>query len=781
MPLSVKDIARAPRRVAKTGGFAFDGFPLGLNSFLPPQQISKKELAESINYKITEGGRLATRAVISKYTDTATSGNSPVLFSTKCPIGSTDYELMVDENRVVYYVSTLTPTAIGTLEGEATLMPFNGVVLCLDGSYIKYLDGVTTSSLKICYDDGTGTNGYQYNNLSADDDTTIALGNATNTRVAAKFTSQAWDSGYTIPPTTVTATLQRVGNGFTGTDDEDITAVLRLVSNSSVLATKTLVEAPLATNVASAAATEYSTTFASTDITTEMSQNVAYYLSIEYDNGDATNYIKVHCETVASGGVGYAFSGALPWFVDTTKDPNLALRPGRPPKGSFGTVYKSRPFIGGDPDNPGYLWYGNLTHLDWSTSDGGGYVGLVDGDSNNFPVGAVAVLYAELFAYGKKTQPVIARLIGATPSGYTLTQVAQKGWATHKTLKSTIDDLWGASGDGISPLAGVQEYGDVRLKSASDPIKDKFEDYWDTDDTISEYYSKDSEYWTAFPSYHRVQAVRTKSPVLYNNSARYPATEYEFYRDILTSSTYRWVLSGNGTNEYQLQTAAGADPSIDTQPDFITLDGDVITEGTAGSLGDLQWDRELDSTSTYQTIHIRDDSGDPDATGVEIRSIFLPKSFSSYDGDMAMGGSDGFLYKTDSTEHKDMGSHQIKPKGKSKYVEIGFGYSNISQWQVDMHSDGGAGLNIKIYTNNQRAAPINTWALNLSMSDLLTLADMDMTLGDADFAIAPGKSVLWKRCNLLARSFQVSFEDAIITNYPLYVKGFKLLHRSMQR
>jgi len=91
------------------------------------------------------------------------------------------------------------------------------------------------------------------------------------------------------------------------------------------------------------------------------------------------------------------------------------------------------------------------------------------------------------------------------------------------------------------------------------------------------------------------------------------------------TATYSWTASGSGTNEYYLRTLAGADPDI-SKPNQVTMDGVALTEGTAGSLSDHEWDYGDNDTLGYSTIYVRDDTGDPDASGVEIKAGIISKA-----------------------------------------------------------------------------------------------------------------------------------------------------------
>ena len=259
------------------------GFPHGLNTSVLPNQIQRTECSELVNFGITRGGQIQTRSPIILHTTAApvVATKYPVEVS-YCPIGSTYRELIVDSAHNLYYNNAGTPTTVGAapLSGATRILPFAGVAILFDGSYIKYVDGVAANSIKIAYDNGSGPSSYQHNNRTGSDDSGLAVGNGTNTRAAATFTTQSWDAGYTIPPTTFFAFLQRIGNGFTGTDNVPIYARIRRTSDDSIIAAKILVAAPIATNL-SATAAEYEITFSASDITTPFLPSTHYRLSIE--------------------------------------------------------------------------------------------------------------------------------------------------------------------------------------------------------------------------------------------------------------------------------------------------------------------------------------------------------------------------------------------------------------------------------------------------------------------------------------------------------------------
>lgn len=275
-----------PRSKRPSTAINFNGFPFGLNSSVQPHQILPQECSELVNFKINRGGQLQTRQGLVSHTTTPVGAIRAHLSANLLGLSR---ELIVDSNRKLYYNNANVPTQISSrllASQNVYMFPFKGVALICDGSYLKYCDGIEEDSLKIAYDSGTGVLGFMVSNLLGEDQTTISLGNGSITRVAYKFTSPSWDTGYTIPPIRVEAYLSKQG-APTG----DITAGVRIVSSDILIASGVISAAEDVTLTAD----KYSAVLFNTD---EMYPLTEYYITLEYSSGDASNYIKVHCSNV---------------------------------------------------------------------------------------------------------------------------------------------------------------------------------------------------------------------------------------------------------------------------------------------------------------------------------------------------------------------------------------------------------------------------------------------------------------------------------------------------
>jgi len=88
----------------------------------------------------------------------------------------------------------------------------------------------------------------------------------------------------------------------------------------------------------------------------------------------------------------------------------------------------------------------------------------------------------------------------------------------------------------------------------------------------------------------------------------------------LVNTTYKWTVSGSGTNEYYVDLTGGGDPSLASPAAvYETATGDMssasaLTAGTVGSLTAGQYDYGDNDTLGYSTIYVRlTDNSDPDS------------------------------------------------------------------------------------------------------------------------------------------------------------------------
>lgn len=534
---------------------------LGLNTVHAANQLERDEFVSMTNWQYSRLGKIETRPGLVLKTNTAIPTSS-VVYSESVLVVSTRYTLLAGlsgSDYTLYYMDgsddpqeilDITDSSI-YLEGKPQVLPFAAKAIVLDGGYIKYFDG---THIRMAYDEGSGASAFQFDNSAGSDDTTINLGDGTYDRVGYKFTAQAWTAGWTIPPRDFTVTLSSTGTP----DASAVTVKLRKVSDDSDCASIELVAD--ATDIPGVA-TDYTGRFTDTDITTEMSPNVAYYLSIEHDGGivgDGSNHVNVHCTTVSGGTTGYYYDGG--WSLDATKQPIMSLQPGMPPKSAFGIIESYRMFTGGDSDNPGLAWYTNLNSFDWSTTDGGGYIGAVDSDANSFAVGGIINLFGNIYIIGTEEQPYMAKMnAGDTMEEWTITKEFEHVYGHHSSMGSIINDGLVASKYGLLSIAGVEQYGDLRFALRSAPVNNYFEQSW-TEDSFGCFNPKAGQYFI------KISGIDTLvfHTFLVQEDGRLPCSQFIFKDLTPTSFSYfdgEFYVGCSDGNLYYF------DPDVNTDAD----------------------------------------------------------------------------------------------------------------------------------------------------------------------------------------------------------------------
>jgi hypothetical protein len=746
----------------------FQGFPLGENTDVPELLLKPQEMARCIDFKLNPGGQLETRAAVVKYTGAAVNEIHDIK---SCIVSGTTRTLITDGDAVngykLYYINSTTATEIGSLEGAAKIVPYNNVALICDGEYLKYIDGIT--AVKQAYDDGT--DGTFYDNYSGDQDSTTAI-SATGT--GCTFTTPDWGNTLTIPPTRVFVHCQESGgtasitaqiiqaNETAGTVDDtdvgdagspasitfeyDVTGFLlgdklniTLPASATSEATTDsyeytfaadYVEATLLTalnddanwtgtlsGTFSVSATQlvftytangaqadlgdaeigYTLTMATKVFTGTVPSAAADFIEIIFDTVDNelvadTEYycliqgsnLNISHTTVTSGGA-LITTGSTP---DTTKDPVMRVHPGLPPKATWGVVSNTRPFIY-DPDYPGALYFGNLTHLDWSTTDGGGYITTIDNSRTSFAIGAAQDLYGELYVYGTQDQPFLCKLTGSSPSAYSLPLLFQKIWATSGTIENTGEDLWTASEDGVDALSGVQEYGDLRTFSASDPVKNQLADYW-TSSAFTGYNPPDGQLWLYMPGSSYVNVCHVKQAI----------------RDQAGQTRYPWT-------RYDL-------PATPT----------CFSQTTLGFL---------------------------------------------------IGSSDGFVYKLDSDEYKDLTTTHIHPEFKTPRIDMPGRYYNFIKAQVLCQSATGSTMDMDIYINGDNTTSINTYSIYFPVNNAVTVGELTMDVDDIEFSLETETNPMYSDLNFNCYAIQIEISNVTISGEPVYFNGLALTYRALEQ
>ena len=544
------------------GATTFWQRPHGIVLSVPANDLGPDDAIEALNMELNEKGKYQTRGGLKRVTSSTTTGGSAIMHMAYIPVGAKIYLLLVDASHRLYveeitsYDGTavsLTPgTSIATLAGATTIQPFNTYGVIFDGSYIKYTQGTT---VLMAYDDGTGSTGYFYDNSCATLGETVDLYGASYTRCGNLVTTPSWDTGYTMPFTQLDVWLSK-----TLAPSGTISAKLYNADGTTLRDTsETTYNATELTTTAKKWSFYFTTPYS-------MALSTGYVVIIEFSGGDVSNFVKVHCETLTSGGLVWKYDPST-WSQDSTATVAMACKPGRPPKAAFGAVKDTRLFVSGGTGAQGLVYFSNTnTFLDWSTPDGGGFIGPGDEDANNFQVGALIAHFGDLYAIGKEKQPYISKLTGSTPATWEFPPLFQQISCNHLTAMSLSNDIWLTGASSTHNLLGVQEYGDIRAYSPGDPIADRISTYF-TSVAFAGYNPKKGQYILKLAGVTNMQVCHTKNPYPEQISegmviTRYPWTEWVFTS--ITPASFinfnnRFYVGGTDGHIYLLDDALVAD------------------------------------------------------------------------------------------------------------------------------------------------------------------------------------------------------------------------------
>lgn len=803
--MRVRDIARIKPHVAKPKTMTLAGFRYGLNTAQPLIEILPYELSELINYKTLPGGRLQVRSGMNYFSHTAVPNEASIIATAGVRIDAENYILIQDEVfNIYYYDSHKDPVLIGTAAGPAEIIGYNGVAIIMDSGYLKYVDKDLT--LKIVYDDGSGVAGFMFNNTEQTNDGSHPLGDGTTTRVAWRFITPDFGADYSIPPT---GGLVMLSNTL-APSATPITARLRSDIGDHIL---TEVE------IVSDAAADLTDVpefygFQFPDDPDEMDANTHYYLSIEHAGGDATNFVNVHYHAVEAG-EGHAHTYATNWTQDDTTDPIMALGPGLPPKALFGDIFNFRLFVV-DPDERGRAHFCNLTHLDWSTPNFAGWIGAVDDHANSYPIGGIRPLYTDLYLYGTHEYPYIVKLSGLDPTEYSMHVMFQRVSTTQKLFHSVISDLWSTSTPGVDALTGVTQYGDLRSRQVSHPVKDRILEWFDIDTAFAAYYPSDSHYFLVMPRYHRILTSRVIPPErdpYVETQLRHPWQEYEYYRADFSASVFNWepsqtpgewyLVEGLSLEEFYVANGGGTQFAVATttvpedfnvvsaitsgnphivEPDFVTINDLVSNKRPPGDLFGNTWGWGDNDDLGYNTVYVHSGAGHPvEDMDMNIRSVFVPTCVVQAGQNFLMGGSDGMLYQVNPEDWVDMSYIQINPRWRTAYVQFPFAMNNLDGCQLKAGSYYGVDLTMQIFINGMEFEPLYEWQHRLAVSDALTVGEANMILEHADFPVGRENTVPWHWLNINLHSLMLRGYAATVIGWPSYLDGVNLNYRPLQR
>lgn len=463
--------ANARKKKPPNRNIRFGPFARGLGTVKASERYASDYCSELTNFVLVDKGIARTRpglrkicALLPDFDEVRHIADIRVAGAWRTIISS--YENSSDVSRV-WYVSSGTGVKIyeGSGDRDIRLLEFCDSLIIFDGVQLKRWNG---TDISLIYDDSTspaGTN-YQFNSRWEQDNSFIALGNGTY-GVLYQFRSQDWEPGYKIPVTRFFATLSKVGDGYTGTDTVPVTLNLyRRLGGAPNPGTDTLIKSQTFIEYVaslSSVAMEYDIIVENTEI----DPRIWYYVSLTYNNGDASNHVRVHCVLSDNADTG---EWTTVYSAVTDKKPLFALRPGAFFSGLnsvFGITHDHRMFmIEGEDGDARNLWYSGVSDLyDWSGEDSGGVL------ETSQDIGAIAGFYENLWLFGTTRQPFLSRLTGDSPANYALTDSIQQVSGHYKSIVVVPDDIIFTHPHGTDSIRTMQNFGDVMAISGTNDLK----------------------------------------------------------------------------------------------------------------------------------------------------------------------------------------------------------------------------------------------------------------------------------------------------------------------
>ena len=201
------------------------------------------------------------------------------------------------------------------------------------------------------------------------------------------------------------------------------------------------------------------------------------------------------------------------------------------------------------------------------------------------------------------------------------------------------------------------------------------------------------------------------------------------------------------------------DPSI-SKPAYLLFQDSIITEGSAGSLVDHEWDYGDNDSLGYDTIYIRDDSGDPDTTSAPIKTVLEPTAFANYDNTFFVACDDGYIYKMDDAVEED-NSVEIPYVIGTKLFESPFNEICLEEYDVFCGTlSSSVTLDLEIYDNET------------------TVDDIHSSTADVDYTINVGTeydrnlNANYKQFMAILRNIDPDSQELRIDNIVLITRPF---------
>lgn len=202
----------------------------------------------------------------------------------------------------------------------------------------------------------------------------------------------------------------------------------------------------------------------------------------------------------------------------------------------------------------------------------------------------------------------------------------------------------------------------------------------------------------------------------------------------LRNAAFSWTVSGSGTAEYYVRTAANGNPGFAATPpttNGVYINGSSATKGTLGALASGEWGYGDNDTLGYSTVYVRIGS-DPDASAddyVQFRQIpqagenvRIPAGAGSIVSGLDQNGVAILGFYVEDGYDGTIG-------GATGYLLIDpdiFEFNSLGQAWIDVHS-----ANINCVVHGTGTGETGTFGLNLRGSNIATVDVRSGSLGIA--------------------------------------------------
>jgi hypothetical protein len=452
-----------------------------------PWLLPSNKLAEGWNVMLAAsvGARglivdARTRPGTRRITSQALPNNEEVLFHLR--YSGVDY--IGSEANVYRLDSGNAPVLVGSVASAPFLIGYRGLVVVLDGGLAKAADPDKAFEYSVLYD----VDGYMWNWLGDDKDGHWSLHAGGTTRAGLKALTASWEPG-TIPVNTVKAYLSKEGEPTGNYIFKAFSADGATLLGSAEFDAEELPSEPLQVTA------ELTPSGSGLSVGPE---TMRYYV-VEYDGGDADNYVKLHYAE-AGGGAGVTWDGSA-WSADGAKNPVMAVGAGLPPELGICGGCKNERLVIGSSDGKAYYCDNNDPYSWGAKAYKGGAAGWIGvGRHEGGAVNAVVAMFDDLFL-SKSGDQAIYRLTGSTPGAdgdWALPKITgHEGALAGLTMQAVGDNILYLDEE-VLGIEGIEGFGDVRRFPKSKDISDLIQAF-KSPDAFSVYNRTHDQYWLHLP------------------------------------------------------------------------------------------------------------------------------------------------------------------------------------------------------------------------------------------------------------------------------------------